>query len=941
MVRSRILVGPEVPDRSTLESLLARLGHYFAHIDPERIVVVLGPQITEDVAMDAVAEAVVPHGFDESVGSRIRRIRPAIRFLRSVDEAAEVANSSDALLFWLSSARTVAPWAALADSYRLNRTMFDVDWRATRSDGSWFAEAAMVMGSRSRRFSPLEAQHFASRTEHLVDSGRAYILGTGPSARSALDLEMSDGVRIACNTFVLDDTLMAHCRPDIVAFADPIFHFGPSTYAAAFQQALVLQAERVDFTMVTVERYAGILRSRLPHLAERIVGVRLGRPSWIQNLDLRQELAVRPHPNVLTMLMLPLATTFANDLHLVGFDGRTSADTGFWRHGPTVQLGRELEEIRDVHPGFFNVDYSDYYDEHLAVLETVITAAEQIGVRVRPRSASFMAPLRRRDCSQSPTRPPPRSASSAIIVSITPDWVNQFGHFGPWERALSRAAIDAGLDHRSLASLALDTTDEHVFPTFSHGTVSRPPSDPELFESQLRHAIESIKSEKRSLFVCFYTADVWHLPVLLSLARSYPKDRFFVNLMRVRLKLSGRQFPGRLGRDGAISLLAEGVEAARNTNVALCLDTEAAVDDLERLTGLRVAVWPMIMVTDPEGLKRASQHRRGSAACRLVAPVQTQQSKGFPMIVDLAERLSPDLERGEVDLAVRFVRQPSGMPTGDIERAARIRDVGARIVGGDLTDDDYQALVGGGDVILLPYRADVFRTRTSGVLLDAIAAGKPVVATEGTWAGDIVSRFGCGVTYQDRDAGSFEAAVRALIGNLDNYRTNVRHCRDDVITRYSPARLVEFFTANRTETRIPTADAVEALYRSAEVSLSFTRELEITQRRQQVESQVRIDDITRGRDDALDKLEYMTRAVAWRDAKNEKRSIELASVVAGTESQMPKTSMPQPAVANSDVHNLVARAQRRSHAALAHLWRTVCHARSYWSQSGLGHRKRN
>ena len=98
----------------------------------------------------------------------------------------------------------------------------------------------------------------------MCGANRSYLIATGPSARTALSLDLCDGVRIVCNTAVLDDELMSHVAPNIVTFADPIFHFGPSTYAHEFQLALVAQAQRHDFTIVTVERFAGLLRSRLP-----------------------------------------------------------------------------------------------------------------------------------------------------------------------------------------------------------------------------------------------------------------------------------------------------------------------------------------------------------------------------------------------------------------------------------------------------------------------------------------------------------------------------------------------------------------------------------------------------------------------------------------------------------------------------------------------------
>ena len=192
--------------------------------------------------------------------------------------------------------------------------------------------------------------------------------------------------------------------------------------------------------MVTVERLASLLRDRLPSLRDRIVGVRLGQPSWPQNFDLLSELAVKPYPNVMTMLMLPLAATFSRRIDLYGFDGRAANETYFWRHGATTQFDRELDEIRWVHPGFFELDYDDYYDEHVNAVEQMFVDLEVRGIDVIPRTQSRMLPLRRRMQSVHPPRhrvphPPPVRST---IISVTPDWTGSFGHYGPWERAVSR-----------------------------------------------------------------------------------------------------------------------------------------------------------------------------------------------------------------------------------------------------------------------------------------------------------------------------------------------------------------------------------------------------------------------------------------------------------------------------------------------------------------------
>jgi glycosyltransferase involved in cell wall biosynthesis len=82
------------------------------------------------------------------------------------------------------------------------------------------------------------------------------------------------------------------------------------------------------------------------------------------------------------------------------------------------------------------------------------------------------------------------------------------------------------------------------------------------------------------------------------------------------------------------------------------------------------------------------------------------------------------------------------------------------------------ALVRSADVVLLPY--DSTEQVTSGVLIEAVAAGKPVVATQFPHARELLSG-GAGLLVPHRDPAAIAAALRSVIT-----------CRD-VMTRMTAA----------------------------------------------------------------------------------------------------------------------------------------------------------
>ena len=234
--RKRIMVAPIVDDVAVLQSLVARLAHYLSHVGVERITVPVSASLASYDPPRLLSDPRVPVGFDPEVAGRVRSIASKFEFITVDVTRALPTTVSDFLLVWDVPAMTHEPWSALAAEYQAGVTRFDVDWRNTRNDGGQFAAAAHTLLSASRRFDPAEIARFKLRTAHLADAPVATLIATGPSARDVLAVDLDEGVRIVCNTAILDRSLMDHVRPHIVTFADPIFHFGPSTYAHQYHR---------------------------------------------------------------------------------------------------------------------------------------------------------------------------------------------------------------------------------------------------------------------------------------------------------------------------------------------------------------------------------------------------------------------------------------------------------------------------------------------------------------------------------------------------------------------------------------------------------------------------------------------------------------------------------------------------------------------------------
>lgn len=94
-----------------------------------------------------------------------------------------------------------------------------------------------------------------------------------------------------------------------------------------------------------------------------------------------------------------------------------------------------------------------------------------------------------------------------------------------------------------------------------------------------------------------------------------------------------------------------------------------------------------------------------------------------------------------------------------------------------------------GALVLAPYERAKFADGVSGVVLDALLHGAPVVATSGTWAGDVVERFDAGIAIRERTPEALRAAVARVLGRWDRYAAKAAEASDVLAREHDPRTL--------------------------------------------------------------------------------------------------------------------------------------------------------
>ncbi|MBN8889193.1 MAG: glycosyltransferase [Rhodospirillales bacterium] len=192
--------------------------------------------------------------------------------------------------------------------------------------------------------------------------------------------------------------------------------------------------------------------------------------------------------------------------------------------------------------------------------------------------------------------------------------------------------------------------------------------------------------------------------------------------------------------------------------IRLTSDSERLASELEELTTLPVEVQPIPHTPPPRRDAPAGRDAR----CHFVSLGNARDEKGMFEIL-LAIRMLAR-EGGLADC--RFTLQCNdAQPDVAAAIAAFAADLpeNCTLLYEKLSSEQYYDILWDSDVVLLPYWRSIYASRTSGVFMESLSAGRPVIATRDTWMADELRHYGAGVLCDDRDPAALCAAMRAAI----------------------------------------------------------------------------------------------------------------------------------------------------------------------------------
>ena len=280
------------------------------------------------------------------------------------------------------------------------------------------------------------------------------------------------------------------------------------------------------------------------------------------------------------------------------------------------------------------------------------------------------------------------------------------------------------------------------------------------------------RSLRKNDVVLLHTLHIWQLERVLSLLEALPKinlPSFHIVLRRdigeaLGANASGMGLKTCLGRFCASGLYPR--------HVHFYTDTERLTAQYDAVSAIRFKTLPIPFRHELIDRAAATTKGQDDFVKHVVYLGDARPEKGYLHLPGLVAGLWQDYaQTGKVKFTIQSNFNVPGGERGALDarrRLAQFPDDVVTLITEPLQPKDYYRLLADADIVVLPYDADRYAARSSGVLSEALSAGKVVVAPSGTWMADQLD-WARGRTFTDPL--SLSAAVASAVDHFDALST--------------------------------------------------------------------------------------------------------------------------------------------------------------------------
>lgn len=202
--------------------------------------------------------------------------------------------------------------------------------------------------------------------------------------------------------------------------------------------------------------------------------------------------------------------------------------------------------------------------------------------------------------------------------------------------------------------------------------------------------------------------------------------------------------------------------------VVFATDSTRLAEEYRQLCGIVPVVFPSPRVAASDSAPR-SRNVRESLLFSCLGPARFE--KGIDVLQAAIARYLADPASPPTCFAIQWptpIADAHGqpyLPNAELAASGKVD-----FITEPLNSEAYDALLSKTDCMVLPYRRSSYFARISGVAVEAVTGGIPVIATADTWTSELVANSGAGIAVPDGDANTLAAAMGDLARDYRRYR---------------------------------------------------------------------------------------------------------------------------------------------------------------------------
>lgn len=228
-------------------------------------------------------------------------------------------------------------------------------------------------------------------------------------------------------------------------------------------------------------------------------------------------------------------------------------------------------------------------------------------------------------------------------------------------------------------------------------------------------------------------------------------------------------------------------------SIRLVTDSHELAAEYSGLTRYPVEVLPIPHTAESAGATWPQDiPPKGVGRVRVIFLGDAREEKGFELLPGLVRSCGANPALAKVEFVVQaFVSSPYHARMAVIIRELeQLPRSNVTLIKKSLSAESYQALLASADVVLVPYDAVTYRARTSGPLVEAICAHKPVVVPADSWMSRQLVDSAAGVTFASGKADDLARAVQTMLKNLPAHTAAATKLGQTFRAFHNPANFV-------------------------------------------------------------------------------------------------------------------------------------------------------